>query len=379
MKEFLLKDIEPSTYFTKTLYLDKSFVLTAPEMALTNEIIDIIKKWSYKSLFSEGEPHKEYAGQHGGKTGDAGQAGLSQNFDSAKLEKAEEFYKGLLFYVENAFVKAAVSDELDTKIVTEKVREIVDYLKEDRRFLMRALKITEPAHEKNYLATHSVRSAIVSIIIGSHLKLPNHRLLELGTAALVHEIGMLKIPSQIYLSQRALTPQEQKTIITHPILGFNLLKSLEFPLPVCLAALEHHERENASGYPRRLTGDKIGLFSKIIAVACSYEALCSKRPHKDAKDGYSGMLELLRNEGKQYDDTIIKALVVSQSVYPIGMYVLLSTGKKGQVVDINPESPRFPIVQVFGEFTPDGKMKVVQTAANELTIVRPLTPSEIET
>jgi len=380
MKEFFLKDLQPSSFFTKTLYLDHSFVITAPEMAFTDEMIDILKKWSFNSVFSEGEPHSEYAGPPGVIAGDSSQSGVfQQQSDSDKLEKAEEFYRGLLFYVENTFVRAAVSDELDFNAITGKVRDIIEFLKEDRRFLMRVLKITEPAPDKSYIATHSVRSTIISIIIGSYLKLPNHRLLELGVAALVHEVGMLKLPSQIYLSQRPLTPQEQKTIITHPILGFNLLKSLEFPLPVCLAALEHHERENATGYPRRLTGDKIGLFSKIIAVACSYEALSSKRPHKEAKDGYTGMLELLKNEGKQYDDTVIKALVVSQSIYPIGLYVLLSNGKKGQVVDVNPETPRFPIVQVFGEFTPDGKIKMVQTAANELTIMRPLNHSEIET
>jgi HD-GYP domain-containing protein (c-di-GMP phosphodiesterase class II) len=158
-----------------------------------------------------------------------------------------------------------------------------------------------------------------------------------------------------------------------------MLKSLDFPLSVCLAALEHHERENATGYPRHLTSEKIGLYSKIIAVACSYEALSSKRPHKEAKDGYTGMLELLKNEGKRYDDTCVKALVVSLSIYPIGLYVLLSNGKKAQVVDVNPENPRFPIVQVFGEFTPDGKLKMMQTAADVLSIVRPLTRSEIET
>jgi len=156
-----------------------------------------------------------------------------------------------------------------------------------------------------------------------------------------------------------------------------MLKSFDFPLAICLAALEHHERENATGYPRRLTSDKISLYSKIIAVACSYEALSSKRPHKEAKDGYTGMLELLKNEGKQYDDTIVRALVLSLSIYPIGLYVLLSNGKKGQVVDINPENPRFPIVQIFGEVTPDGKVKTMQTKANVLTIVRPLNKTEI--
>jgi HD-GYP domain-containing protein (c-di-GMP phosphodiesterase class II) len=194
----------------------------------------------------------------------------------------------------------------------------------------------------------------------------------------MHEAGMLKLPTNTYLSQRPLTAHEQKAILTHPILGYSMLKSLDFPLSVCLSALEHHERENGTGYPRKLSGEKISLFSKIIAVACSYEALSSKRPHKEAKDGYTGILELLKNEGKAYDDTIVRALVLSLSIYPIGLYVLLSNGKKGQVVDVNPENPRFPIVQVFGEFTPDGKLKMIQTAADVLTIVRPLNRAEID-
>jgi hypothetical protein len=56
----------------------------------------------------------------------------------------------------------------------------------------------------------------------------------------------------------------------------------------------------------------------------------------------------------------------------------LSNGKKGQVIDVNPENPKFPIVEVFGDITPDGRNKTVQTAPNELSIVRPLNRSEIE-
>jgi HD-GYP domain-containing protein (c-di-GMP phosphodiesterase class II) len=381
MNDFLVKDIQPNSFFTKTVYLDSSFVITAPEMPLTYEVIQILDKWSFKSLCSEGEPRNEYTKNSSGSEGKRAEdvtVVFSQQSDSDKLEKAEEFYKGLLFFVENIFIRASVSDELDYKAVTEKIKDIVEYIKEDRRFLMRVLKSIEPAPDKNYLATHSVRSTIISIIIGTYLKLPNRRLIDLGVAALVHEAGMLKLPSNIYLNQRALNAQEQKAIITHPILGYSMLKSLDFPLAICLAALEHHERENGSGYPRRLLGEKISLYSKIIAVACSYEALNSKRPHKEAKDGYTGMLELLKNEGKRYDDTVVKALVLSLSIYPIGLYVLLSNGKKGQVVDVNPENPRFPVVQVFGEFTPDGKIKMMQTEQNVLTIVRPLNRSEIE-
>jgi len=380
MNNHMVKDIKPNTYFSKNSYLDQAFVLTAPEMPFSDDLIHLLDKWNFKSVYCEGESCKEYAAtsESAALAASDGAIGINQQTDGDKLEKAEEFYSQFLFYIENMFVKASVSSDLDHKVITDKIRNMVDYVKEDRRFLMRVLKNIEPAPEKNYLATHSVRSTIIAIIIGTYLKMPNYRLIELGVAALMHEVGMLKLPSQIYLSQRPLSASEQKAIMTHPILGYGMLKSFDFPLPICLCALEHHERENGTGYPRRITSEKISLYSKIIAVACSYEALSSKRPHKEAKDGYTGMLELLKNEGKQYDETIVRALVLSLSIYPIGLYVLLSNGKKGQVVDVNPENPRFPVVQVFGEFTPDGKLKNMQTAPDVLTIVRPLSRTEID-
>ncbi|WP_461254933.1 HD-GYP domain-containing protein [Treponema sp. R80B11-R83G3] len=388
MNEYAIKEIKPNSFFSKPVYLDKAFILTTPEMPFSEELTNLLKKWNVKTVYSEGDSSKEYANKTeepapaiatATATATVHEEGtvLSQQSDSDKLKKAEDFYTSFLFFVENMFVKASVSDDLEEKTVSEKIKEIIEYIKEDRRFLMRVIKNIEPAEGKNYLATHSVRSTIIAIIIGTYLKLPGYRLIELGVAALMHEAGMLKLPSNIYLSHRTLNPQEQKAILTHPILGYSMLKSLDFSLPVCLSALEHHERENGTGYPRKLLSEKISLYSKIIAVACSYEALSSKRPHKEAKDGYTGMLELLKNEGKQYDDTIVRALVLSLSIYPIGLYVLLSNGKKGQVVDVNPENPRFPIVQIFGEFTPDGKIKLMQTAPNVLTIVRPLNRSEI--
>jgi len=292
--------------------------------------------------------------------------------------RAEEFYAAFLKYVETVFTQAAVKNELDFKSVAEKIKGACDIIREDRRFVLRVQRNNLASPNDNYLASHAVKSTIIAIIIGSYLKLPAHRLIELGVAALLHEIGMIKLPPQIYLSKRALQPQERKAILTHPVLGYNLLKTFDFPLTVTVAALEHHERENGSGYPRKITGDKISLYAKIIAVACSYEALSAQRPHKEAKDGYTGMLELLKNEGKQYDDTIVRALVYSLSIYPIGLYVLLSSGRKGQVVDVNPENPRFPFVQVFGELTPDGKNKILETSPEGITIVRPLTREEMK-
>ena len=327
-------------------------------------------------MFSEGEPMEHYV-----LTGDGGgPPGISDSstiIDLDKIRQTEAFYASFQKYVEILFTKITIKNEVDFNSVAERIKTLVDIVREDRRFLMRAQKKTEPPEDRNYLASHALRSTVIAVIIGTYLKLPAHRLIELGVAALLHEIGMLQLSTQTYLNKRALTANERKAIFGHPVLSFNMLKSFDFPLVISLAALEHHERENGSGYPQHLRGDKISLYAKIIAVACSYEALSSKRPHKEAKDGYTGMLELLKNEGKQYDDTVVRALVFSLSIYPIGLYVLLSSGKKGQVVDVNPENPRFPVVQIFGELTPDGKNKTAQTSPDGLSIVRPLSREEI--
>ena len=377
MNQITIRDIPPGSFFSKPVYLDEKFILTAPEVNFSPELLKTLQMWEFKGVFSDGELKEEYSGDeeifH-----EEGIAEKSLLSDGSELYDAEKFYAVFLKYVRNLYTQMTTSKELYFSQVAERVKELCDVVRENRRFLLRVMKNDNAGGGgQNYLASHSLKSTIIAIIIGNYIKLPPHRLIELGVAALLHEAGMVQLPPQTYLSNRTLTPEEKKQIVSHPLYGFNQLKVFDFPLAVSLAALEHHERENGSGYPRQLTGKQISLYSKIIAVACSYEALTSNRPHKDAKDGYSGMLDLLKNEGKQYDDTVVKALVFSLSIYPIGLYVLLSNGKKGQVVDINPENPKFPLVQVFGELNPDGKNKVIETSQAGVFIARPLQKEEI--
>ena len=230
----------------------------------------------------------------------------------------------------------------------------------------------------NYLVMHSLRSSIFAIIIGLQLKMPPHRLIELGAACLLHEIGMFRLPPQYYMYDAPLSEEGKKALFTHPVLSYNILKNSSFSLPICLGALEHHERENGHGYPRGLTREKISMYGKIIAVACSYEAVTAPRPYKEAQDASSGIVEMIKNTNGQYDETILKALLYSLSFYPVGMYVHLSNGKIAKVIDVNPDDPRFPIVQIYGKTTPTGDPVIVQTKANEVTVKRQLSKEELK-
>ena len=303
--------------------------------------------------------------------------GTVKKADHAKLKEAEKLYNSFLSYTRSLFSKYPDEKEAFNIIsVSKQIKYVWNSLRNDLRFLIRVQHLAVHRDE-NYIASHSARSCIISIVIGMYLKLPNHRLIELGIAALFHDMGMLTLPPELYLSNRILTEQEKKLLYTHPVQSYRIVQSFNYPPSVCDAVIQHHERENGSGYPRNFKGKQISTYGKIIGVACSYDALSAKRHHKEAKDHHTGIVELLNNKEKQYDNACIRALVYSLSLYPIGLFVLLSNGNKGQVIDVNPQAPRFPVVQIFEKLYPGEKRRTVQTAENEIVIVRPLDRDEI--
>ncbi len=379
MNEIPVKDLEPDTYFSKPVLLDQDYILLSTETPVTRTLINHLIEWGYRKVFTEGVPQQIIpdADSEGAAASENGNPVVAVNaVDSERLEHVRGFYEQFATFVESVYDRYVTKSELVLAEVSVRIKSLCEVIAENRRFILRVQSLVQP--HSNYLVSHSTRTTVLSIVIGSALRLPNHRLIELGTAALLHEIGMVRLPPQLYMASRQLSPQERRSITAHPILGYNVLKDKQVPLAISLAALEHHERMNGTGYPRGIAGDKISLYSRIIAVACSFDAVTASRPFKEARDGYSGMVDLLKNEGKKYDETVIRALVYSLSIYPIGSYVLLTNGKPAQVVDVNPENPRFPVVQIVGMRTPDGKDLIARTAETGVRILRPMTQEEIK-
>jgi hypothetical protein len=372
LEDFEIKDIEAGKYFTEPLYLDDGFILTVPEIPIGQHLLDSLNKWEFALVKTCGIQQDFYVGGDSSKR----KASASYINDGNKLIAAEAFFNGLLAYTRNVFAKAGQTGKLPYHEITEKVREVVEELKVSRRFLLQVQQDTK-LHPAAYLELHAVRSMILSIVVGMQLKLPSHRLIELGIAALVHEIGMIKLPTHLYESKGGLSEKDKETLGLHSALGYELLKENNFPIGISVVAMEHHERENGIGYPRKLIGEQISLYSKIISVVCSYEAITANRPYKEALDGYEGIIALLKNQGQGYDGSVIKAFVLALSVYPIGTYVLLSNNQKARVIDTNPLSPRFPVVQIVEIIGADGKNPVTETSPGGLHIIRTLTKEEL--
>ncbi|HAP44363.1 MAG: phosphohydrolase [Spirochaetes bacterium GWD1_61_31] len=375
MNKIPIRDLKADGFFDKPVFIDESYIILTPETPVTQSLINRLIQWEMRELYSEGQlSESETIAPSPEATPDEAEEAKplisSGDNDREQLHRIKAFYEQFRDYVDKIYTRYVTKNEISVAELSDKVKSLCDIILENRRFVLRV--ISSVAITNNYLVDHSSRSTVLAIVLGGQLKLPPHRLIELGVASVVHEIGMVRLPPQLYMANRQLAPQERKAITAHPILGYNILKEKKFPLAVSLAALEHHERMNGSGYPRALSAEKISIYARIIAVACSYDAVTGSRPFKAAREGYLGMVDILKNEGKQYDELVIKALVYSLSVYPIGSYIQLTNGKYAQVTDVNPDNPRYPIVTILGARTPDGKEMNIQTSETGLRILKPV-------
>ncbi len=390
MNTFNIADLTQGYFFTEDAFLDKKFLLLTPGVPITENFKKALRDWDFFKLYSEGHISEQPVirsipsmadSSTSSETGEKKEATsedppqLQLLSEESRFDLVEKTYNDYQDFISQVYTRYATRKELQLQLISDKVKDLCDFIKENKRYVLRILPSLEN-RDKNYLVIHAMRSTMYAIVIGLQLKFPIHKLIELGVSCILHEIGMIRLPPQLYMGNKILSPVEKNAIFTHPVISYNILREFSFPLNICLGVLEHHERENGEGYPRKLTREKISIYAKIIAVACSYEAVTAPRPYKEARDAYTGIIDIMKNEGKQYDETIIRALLFSLSLYPIGLYVLLSNDKIGQVVDVNPENPKYPIVQIDGEIKTDGKPKVVETSEYSIFIKRPLTKEE---
>jgi PAS domain S-box-containing protein len=160
-----------------------------------------------------------------------------------------------------------------------------------------------------YTAGHQRMVARLARAIAVEMKLSEHQISGVYTAGLVHDIGKISIPPEILTKSRRLNDIEFALIKIHPQAGYDILNNMDFPFPLATWVLQHHERLNGSGYPAGLTGDKISIESKIVAIADVVGAMASHRPYRPALNISEALDEIIRNKGILYDPEVVDACV----------------------------------------------------------------------
>jgi PAS domain S-box-containing protein/putative nucleotidyltransferase with HDIG domain len=158
-----------------------------------------------------------------------------------------------------------------------------------------------------YTAGHQRRVALLACAIAKELNLPDKLIDGLRLAAVVHDIGKIYVPAEILSKPGKITGIEFSLIKTHPKVGFDVLKTIEFPWPVAQIVLQHHERLNGKGYPVGLAAEEILLEAKILSVADVVEAMSSHRPYRPALGRNLALEEIIQQSGVAYDPDVVDA------------------------------------------------------------------------
>jgi len=129
----------------------------------------------------------------------------------------------------------------------------------------------------------------------------------LRMAGELHDIGKIHVPAEILSKPGKISEVEFSIIKSHPQMGYDILKSIDFPWPVHEFVYQHHERMNGSGYPLGLKGEKIHLEARILAVSDVIEAMASHRPYRPALSLEQALDEIEKNRGILYDPKVVDA------------------------------------------------------------------------
>lgn len=171
---------------------------------------------------------------------------------------------------------------------------------------IQTLTITSEARDP-YTAGHQRRVSDLAISIAQEMGLPENTVAGIRMAGLIHDIGKLAVPAEILSKPSKINDLEFQLVKTHPEVGYDILKKIDFPWPVADIVLQHHERMNGSGYPRKLKGPDIIIEARIINVADVVEAMASHRPYRPSLGIEKSLEQISKNRGILYDDEVVEA------------------------------------------------------------------------
>lgn len=201
----------------------------------------------------------------------------------------------------------------------------------------------------NSLAIHLVNHATYTLKLGRGLKWSPERQVRLGVAALLHDIGMCRVPQHIRHKEGKLAPEEMNEIRKHPEYGLRIiLDGFGEPFRWLGEALYHeHEREDGRGYPQGLLGNEISEYAKIIGLADVYEALTHNRPHRKRLLPHKAVQEIIQTQKASFHQRLLKVMLEELSVFSLNSLVRLNSNAIGRVAQTVPGQPLRPVVQLL--------------------------------
>jgi HD-GYP domain-containing protein (c-di-GMP phosphodiesterase class II) len=236
---------------------------------------------------------------------------------------------------------------------------------------------------RHELAKNAVNTAILSAHIALEMKLPSHRIMQTITGALLHDVGMLRLPTELVKKTGALSAEELRRMQTHTLHSYRIVhEEMSYSTEMGTLVLQHHEHWDGSGYPQGMAGEEIHFGARIVSVCDAFEAMVSEKPYRNSMLGYQAMKNLLADNSRRFAPDVLRALITIMGIYPIGSIVLLNNGVMARVVNVRGTAPLRPRLVVLV----DQSGKVFQQNQGEqldllleknLYIVRAIDPDDL--
>ena len=254
-------------------------------------------------------------------------------------ERARQTYVRSLDVTREVMTSARLGRSAGLKRVKRAVQGIVDAILSDAASL---IGLTTLREFDEYTFVHSVNVSILAVALGRRLGLTKPQLLDLGLAALLHDIGKSRIPLDLLNKRGALDDGERAILQTHTWQGvlsmFAMPTGSVRPWRAMTSAYEHHMRIDSSGYPKASRSRRLTLYSKIIAVADGFDAATTTRVYQDVPWTPADVLRGMRDNTRLgLDPVVVKAFMNLTGIYPVGTLVVLDTFALAMVVASNPE------------------------------------------
>lgn len=228
--------------------------------------------------------------------------------------------------------------------------------------------MTQLKNKDEYTAQHSMNVCIYSIVLGRHINYTVEQLNAVGLCGMMHDMGKMRVPLEILNKPGRLEPEEFKIMAEHTTEGWKLLLSSPGMAGSAIdVAFTHHERLNGRGYPRRLKAEQISPYSRIVAIADTYDAITSDRVYQNGRSHLDAINILTNSSGTEYDSSLVIKFIEAIGIYPPGSIVEMSTGEVGIVIETNAKTKIRPIViLVLDENKQPRRERVVDLAKIDL-------------
>jgi HD-GYP domain-containing protein (c-di-GMP phosphodiesterase class II) len=262
-----------------------------------------------------------------------------------RMEVAERSFGWSTRMVHTALSDVRLGRSLDVPAAREAVSGCAEQITRDTDAMLLLGSIKS---KDDYTAQHSLNVAIFSMILGRRLGLSHGRLRELGLAALLHDVGKVLIPDAILKKPGRLDPGEMTVMRRHTVHGREVLLGCEgTSRSAVTVAHDHHERLDGSGYPRGLKEEDTDLYTRIVAITDTFDAITSNRVYGNARTTIEAFKVLRAASGNNYDEHLVSQFVTALGIFPPGSAVQLNDGKFGVVVRANPRHELRPLVLVM--------------------------------